>query len=433
LIPEKLKQIDNWICWTTQERGGKEIKVPVAPWNTGEVYPVSATDKENHTDFETAEKWAGMLKLGTGFVFTESDEIIGIDLDDCIEHGELTEQAEEIVEKLDSFTETSPSGNGLHVYIEGEMEDAVKNDEEGVEIYCKDRYFTVTGDHKVGTPKEVKQPQKALDELREEYQREVTEEEMDYTQPKDEDIDVSSPFWEMSVGDLYPSIPVGENVSHPEHPSKTGQNFRIHEGGETAICWHGQHDYGRGNGCGLCAQHLLAIQETGRACDDVRRNWDSEDGLVFKAWKRAVEHYGIDPNPVPYRALKYIARDMGLDFYDEEQDILGTLSKRSAQRHIRYEYGFDIKLEGEQEEELKEEENRCKDREKKETFDEELREKILDSLEDSDEKLLDQILEDVGDHDLGELREELGRMEEESLIHVEEMNRAKFFSLDEPT
>lgn len=346
MIPEKLRKTDNWICWTTQERGGKGIKVPVAPWNTSETYPVSATEKKNHADFRTAKKWGNMLRLGVGFVFTEDNKIIGIDLDDCIEDDEMTNKVKDIVQQVNSFTEISPSGKGLHIYLEGDMEEAVKNDEEGVEIYFKDRYFTVTGDHKKGTPKEVKQHQEILNELVEKYQREVTEEELNYVSPPEKEI--LSPFWELSVMDIYPNIPVKKNVSHPEHPSKTGQNFRIHEGGQTAICWHAHHAYGKGNGCGLCAQHLLAIQETGRACDDVRMNWDSEDKLVFEAWKRAVKYYGIDPNPVPYRALKHVVRKIGLDFYDEEKEILGILSKRSAQRHIRYEYEFDVKLDGEE-------------------------------------------------------------------------------------
>ena len=52
---------------------------------------------------------------GVGFVFTENDCYAGIDLDHVIHDGKLIPEAAEIVALMDSYTEYSLSGNGLHI------------------------------------------------------------------------------------------------------------------------------------------------------------------------------------------------------------------------------------------------------------------------------------------------------------------------------
>ena len=55
-----------------------------------------------------------------GYVFSEGSGICGVDIDTCRnpETGELSPEAREIVELLDSYTEVSPSGYGVHIYVE---------------------------------------------------------------------------------------------------------------------------------------------------------------------------------------------------------------------------------------------------------------------------------------------------------------------------
>ena len=88
---------------------------------------------------------------GLGFVFTEDDPFVGVDLDDYREVGELTEWAEAIVDRLDSYTEVSPSGTDVHVLIEG-MIPSTKSRSGSVQCYDSRRFFTMTGDHLPGTP-----------------------------------------------------------------------------------------------------------------------------------------------------------------------------------------------------------------------------------------------------------------------------------------
>lgn len=70
---------------------------------------------------------------------------MGIDLDKVIaEDGTLLPEAAGIVEMLDSYTEISPSGRGLHIFVKGNI--PVNGRRKGfIEVYKAGRYFTMTG------------------------------------------------------------------------------------------------------------------------------------------------------------------------------------------------------------------------------------------------------------------------------------------------
>ena len=165
--PAALVTRDQWVGWRTQERDGKQTKVPVDP-ATNQF--ASTTDPETWTDFATAREHATANDLGIGFVFTADDPIVGVDLDDCRdpEDGTLTEWAEDIVTRLDSFTEVSPSGSGLHVLVKGDLPDG-RNRHGDVELYDDARFFTVTGEHMSGTPTTIEARQDALQAVHTEY------------------------------------------------------------------------------------------------------------------------------------------------------------------------------------------------------------------------------------------------------------------------
>jgi putative DNA primase/helicase len=86
---------------------------------------------------------------GIGFMFSKDDPYIGIDIDHCIKDGEYSSLAEEVIEMMDSYTEFSPSGDGVHIIVKGELPiqkgTGKKNPELGLEIYRNGRYFTFTG------------------------------------------------------------------------------------------------------------------------------------------------------------------------------------------------------------------------------------------------------------------------------------------------
>ncbi|MFW5663047.1 MAG: hypothetical protein ACOCZW_04915, partial [Bacteroidota bacterium] len=59
---------------------------------------------------------------GIGYVFSENDGLVGIDLDNCFDdQGNLQASAWDIVKRISSYTEYSPSKNGLNIILKGEI------------------------------------------------------------------------------------------------------------------------------------------------------------------------------------------------------------------------------------------------------------------------------------------------------------------------
>ena len=67
------------------------------------------------------------------------------------ETGEIKEWAWQIIKRLNSYTEISPSGQGVHIMIKGTVPPG-GNKKGQVEMYSQGRYFTMTGHHLGGTP-----------------------------------------------------------------------------------------------------------------------------------------------------------------------------------------------------------------------------------------------------------------------------------------
>jgi len=132
----------------------------------------SVQDPETWASFDAAVETAADDDpvAGIGFVFTEDDPFVGVDLDDCrnAETGEADSWAHEIIEQLDSFTEVSPSGTGYHVYVRGELPDG-GNRSGDIECYESARFFTVTGDRVPGTPHDINERTAELADLHAEY------------------------------------------------------------------------------------------------------------------------------------------------------------------------------------------------------------------------------------------------------------------------
>lgn len=145
-VSKRLKSKQQWICWRTQMRDGKETKLPVDP-NTNQMAKTDdPTTWGSVMDAVRAFQSNKQLK-GIGFVFTEDDPFVGIDLDDCRdpESEEWEDWALTILEDVDGFREISPSGTGGHIITIGEIP-GDRNRKGSVEMYEHTRYFTVTGD-----------------------------------------------------------------------------------------------------------------------------------------------------------------------------------------------------------------------------------------------------------------------------------------------
>ncbi|MEW9578120.1 phage/plasmid primase, P4 family [Bacillus toyonensis] len=147
-IPIDLKNTPHWILWRSEVRNGKKTKVPYQI--NGEM--AQSNNKITWSTFPTIMKFYEQGGYdGIGFMFSKDDPFIGIDIDHCIQEGALTDLAEDVIETLNSYTEYSPSGDGIHIIAKGTLPlkgpgTGRKNVDLGLEVYRHGRYFTFTGD-----------------------------------------------------------------------------------------------------------------------------------------------------------------------------------------------------------------------------------------------------------------------------------------------
>ena len=62
--------------------------------------------------------------------------VIAVDLDNCVKDGAVAPWAQEVVDRLCSYTELSPSGNGPRVMALGAIPNDWTNHEVGIEVYA---------------------------------------------------------------------------------------------------------------------------------------------------------------------------------------------------------------------------------------------------------------------------------------------------------
>lgn len=155
-LPEELTNLAHWVAWREELRPGsnKKTKVPYCLATGQHASSTKPADWSQFPDVEIPDAYAGL-----GFVFTKSAGFTGIDLDDCLIDGSIKPWAAEILQLLPSYSEISPSGNGikiwtraqlpgngLKVYIDAEGNRTVESMSDGcIEMYDSGRYFTVTG------------------------------------------------------------------------------------------------------------------------------------------------------------------------------------------------------------------------------------------------------------------------------------------------
>jgi len=164
-IPKELQKYPNWVNWRLENRDGKLKKIPLDPKtrsdargkteNWGTSFPKAVNYWKTHKE---------QVK-GIGFVFTNSP-FSGIDLDNCrdLQTGAIASWAAEIVAEVDSYTEITPSGGGLHIVLQGDLPPGRRRKGD-IEMYQKGHYFTVTGRHLEGTPMTIKPRGKELRRL----------------------------------------------------------------------------------------------------------------------------------------------------------------------------------------------------------------------------------------------------------------------------
>ena len=176
-----LSPLPRWVGWRNVLRKAKATKVPFAP-RTGRAARADAP--ADWTPRAEAEAWAranvdaagGGVGLQLGPIEGERYALGGVDLDTCRDPatGRLDPWAADIVARLDSYAEVSPSGTGVKVFLRYAAASALAlrramGDRCGrqfkrgagphppaIELHIGNRYFAVTDRRIEGAPAELR-------------------------------------------------------------------------------------------------------------------------------------------------------------------------------------------------------------------------------------------------------------------------------------
>jgi putative DNA primase/helicase len=147
-LPPELCALTQWVMWA-YKLNTKKDKWTKAPLQTNGT-AASATDPTTWAMFATVAKAYDRRRFdGIGFVTSERDPYLLIDLDHAVDvgTGEIAPWADLIIARAKAegaYIESSPSGTGFHIIGRGEqMAKGKKNNK--VEIYSSARFFTMTG------------------------------------------------------------------------------------------------------------------------------------------------------------------------------------------------------------------------------------------------------------------------------------------------
>ena len=187
-IPEELKALSQWAVYKTywQPDKGKKGKAILKPFDIkdpDEGKWAKSNDSSTWRDFDSALSYAQKNGCaGLSFALTKESNITCIDLDKCAdENGRSTSLARKILALFpETYTETSASGNGLHIFVRGDLTEngAYKNrtvtPDGEIEVYSAGRFISMTGNSVDGVRKIATPSDFAVDELQKMLGRRVT-------------------------------------------------------------------------------------------------------------------------------------------------------------------------------------------------------------------------------------------------------------------
>jgi hypothetical protein len=159
-IPENLKALARWVLWRPEERDGKITKVPFTPWGKR----ADSMDSQTWSAFETVKQaYEKNPDVWSGVGFVLRPPFVGLDLDNCVNDGGPNQRAAKIIERLNSYSECSPSGQGVHVIAKGKIPRGRKRGD--VEMYQQGRYFTMTGNRLPSSPVTVEERGEEIEQV----------------------------------------------------------------------------------------------------------------------------------------------------------------------------------------------------------------------------------------------------------------------------
>jgi P4 family phage/plasmid primase-like protien len=156
-IPMELKRVPRWVLWQFVQVGseGNQRWSKLPTQVTGQ--SASSTNPATWSDFLTVQaayQASPERFSGVGFVFSEDDDLVGIDLDDVYDHPTsrfINAAMQQLADNVNGYMEVSPSGTGVKIFTRSDPFASHADHAIGFEAYSKGRFFTVTGQYISGT------------------------------------------------------------------------------------------------------------------------------------------------------------------------------------------------------------------------------------------------------------------------------------------
>ncbi len=165
-LPSELTDLP-FVNWRWERDGGDWKKPPIQP-NNPKRY-ASPTNRETWGGFSEAAANLGRPDVdGLGVILDGTAGLVGLDFDKCADPltGAIRADVQTWIARLASYTEFSPSGTGIRIFVRGVLPvDGKRDAQQGVEVYQKGRYLTVTGQRLPTTSATIVHNQAALDDF----------------------------------------------------------------------------------------------------------------------------------------------------------------------------------------------------------------------------------------------------------------------------
>ncbi|MFL5661221.1 MAG: hypothetical protein ACJ8BW_07700 [Ktedonobacteraceae bacterium] len=118
-LPKRIQPLHHFVVWRSVQLEDELKKPPFDP-KTGK--PASVANPQSWGSFAEARRAYEIGRFaGIGIVLTQALGIVGIDIDHCIQQGQPSHEAKQMVSALGSYTETSPSGTGIRMLLVGTL------------------------------------------------------------------------------------------------------------------------------------------------------------------------------------------------------------------------------------------------------------------------------------------------------------------------
>lgn len=164
-IPAELKILPRWTGWRYTNKDGKWTKLPLQAKNPS--MPASSTDPKTWADFDTTfDAYKAGHFDGIMFALSSDDPYTVVDMDGCAIDEDLNQSANDALRRLNTYSELSPSGTGVHIWCRAEKPGEKSGAKSiGYEFYASKRFMTVTGASLVDCPETIENRQDELNAL----------------------------------------------------------------------------------------------------------------------------------------------------------------------------------------------------------------------------------------------------------------------------